>query len=81
MKSWKARTLMGFKRRPRRSIKWVRIEPDCIEIVTSKDGAEQIHLSVKEFNPEPVVDPVHQLSRHAVIGGIEQPLYEEKLLF
>ena len=59
----------------------VRIEPDCIEIVTSKDGAEQIHLSVKEFNPEPVVYRVHQLSRHAVIGGIEQPLYERSYYF
>ena len=31
------------------AINGVRLEPDCIEIVTSKDGAEQIQQSVEEL--------------------------------
>jgi hypothetical protein len=55
--------------------KGVRIQPDCIEIVTSKIGADQIYKSVKELNPEPIAYKVQQLPRNAVVGGVEYPLY------
>ena len=29
----------------------IRMKPYCVEIVTSKDGAEQIYEAVKEFSP------------------------------
>ena len=53
----------------------IRIKPDCVEIVTSKDGAEQIHEAVKEFSPEPVAYRVQRLTRNALVGNVEQPLY------
>lgn len=57
------------------ALKAVRVEPDCIEIVTSKDGAQQIHESVDEFSPEQIAYRVQQLPRNALVGGIEYPLY------
>jgi hypothetical protein len=57
------------------ALKGVRVEPDCIEIVTSKDGAEQINDLVKEFNPEQIAYRVQQLSRTALINGVENPIY------
>ena len=33
------------------SLRIVKVEPDCIEIVTSKDDAQQIFQAVQEFDP------------------------------
>jgi hypothetical protein len=63
------------------ALKGVRVEPDCIEIVTSKDGAEKIQDAVKELSPEPVAYRVQQLPRNALIGGMEQPLYARSYYF
>jgi len=59
----------------------VRVRPDCIEIVTSKNGAEQIQESAIEFNPEPVAYRVQRLPRNALIGNVEQPLYAGSYYF
>ena len=59
----------------------VRVEPDCIEIVTAKDGAEQIHASVKDFTPEDLVYVVQRLPRSASVGGVEMPLHAKSYYF
>jgi hypothetical protein len=63
------------------ALKGVRIQPDCIEIITSKDGAEQIQELVKELNPELIDYKVQKLPRNAVVGGAEFPLYERSYYF
>jgi hypothetical protein len=57
------------------SLRTVRVEPDCIEIVTSKEGAEQIHRAVAEFNPQQLTYTVQKLSRNASIQDNEYPAY------
>jgi hypothetical protein len=56
-------------------LRLVKIDPDFIEIVTSKDGAEQINQAVQEFKPQKVSVQTKQLSRKAVIGCKEFPVY------
>ena len=63
------------------ALKAVRVEPDCIEIVTSKNGAEQIYSAVSEFNPQKIEYRIQQLQRNALIEGKEYPVYHQKLLF
>jgi hypothetical protein len=63
------------------ALKGVRSKPDCIEIVTSKDGAQQIHESVEALNPEPIAYKVQQLPRNALIGSAEYPIYLRSYYF
>ena len=63
------------------SLRTVRAEPNCIEIVTSKDGAQQIHDAVSDFNGEPAADAVEKLSRNAMIQGKEYPVYVRSRYF
>ncbi len=56
-------------------LRTVNLEPDCIEIQTSKDAAEKIVEATSEFNPRPVKLETQQLSRTAVIEGKEFPVY------
>jgi hypothetical protein len=63
------------------ALKGVRVEPDCVEIVTSKEGAEKIQDSVKDLNPQSIEHRVQQLPRNAVVGGSEYPLYEGSYYF
>jgi hypothetical protein len=53
----------------------VNVEPDCIEIYTSKEGTERIVEATSEFNPSPVTLETQQLSRNAIIEGKEYPVY------
>ena len=53
----------------------VRVEPDCIEIVTSQKGAEQICSAVSEFNPQKIEYRTQQLQRNALIGEKEYPVF------
>ena len=57
------------------ALRTVRVEPDCIEIVTSKECAEQIHDAVAEFNPTQLTHLVQKLSRNASIQGNQYPVY------
>ena len=57
------------------SLRTVRVEPDCIEIVTSKKAAQQIHDAVTEFNVQTIVFLVQQLPRKASIQAKEYPVY------
>jgi hypothetical protein len=63
------------------ALRTVRVEPDCIEIVASKDVAYQIHVAVAEFNVQPIAYLVQQLPRNASIKGIEYPVYLRSYYF
>ncbi len=63
------------------ALKGIRIQPDCIEIVTSKDGAAQIQESVKDLDPEPIDYKIQKLPRNAVVAGAEFALYERSYYF
>ena len=52
----------------------VKVEPDCIEIVTSKDDAQKIFEAVQEFKPRQITFQTLCLSRNAVIDGKEYPV-------
>ena len=53
----------------------VRVEPDCIEIVTSQKGAEQICSAVSEFNPQKIEYLIQKLQRNALIREKEYPVF------
>ena len=53
----------------------VRVEPDCIEIVTSKKGAEQIFSAVSKFYPQKIEYRIQQLQRNALIREKEYPVF------
>jgi hypothetical protein len=62
-------------------LRLVKVDPDFVEVVTSKDGAEQINQAVQEFKPQKVSVQTKQLSRNAVIGGKEFPVYSRSYCF
>lgn len=53
------------------TLRTVHIDPDCIEIVTSKEGAKEIFQSVHEYNPQKPKRLTETLSRPAAIGDKE----------
>lgn len=53
----------------------VKVKPNGIEIVTSKDDAEKIFQAVQEFKPSQISFRTELLSRNAVIEGKEYPVY------
>ena len=53
----------------------VRVQPDCIEVVTTKEGTEKIHKAVEDLEPEAINFQVHQLHRNAIINEKEYPIY------
>jgi hypothetical protein len=56
------------------ALRTVQVEPECIEIVSSKRDAERIFEAVGEFQPQPLVFKTQLLSRNAVIGEKEYPV-------
>jgi hypothetical protein len=50
------------------TLRTVHVEPDGIDILTSKEGAKQIFQAVHEFNPHKLKWRTKMLSRPAVIG-------------
>ena len=59
----------------------VKVDPDCIEIVTSKAGAEQIFQAVQEFKPQQVSVQTLRLPRDAVVGEEKFPVYAKSHYF
>lgn len=53
------------------ALETVHAEPDCIEIVTSKEGAELMHKAVQEYTPQEIKQQTERLLRNAVIKGKE----------
>jgi hypothetical protein len=56
-------------------LRTVNVEPDCIEILTSKEGAEKIVEATLEFAPRTVALEIQRLPRNATIEGKEYPVY------
>ena len=63
------------------ALQTVQVEPDCIEIVTSKEGAEKIFLKVKQFSPRSITLQTNTLARNANIEGIEHQIYVRSYYF
>ena len=63
------------------ALKTVQVEPDCIEIVTNKEGAEQIFSAAKEYVPKAIVVQTSKLLRNADINGIEHPIFVRSYYF
>lgn len=59
----------------------VKVDPDFVEIVTSKDEAQQIFVLVQEFDPSNISFQIQQLQREAVINGERFPVYSRSYYF
>jgi len=57
------------------AITTVQVNPDCIEIVTSKKGATQIFLAFKGLNPKGIFFETQKLGRKAVVNAQEYPAF------
>lgn len=62
-------------------LRLVKVDPDCIEILTSKDGAEQIFQVFQEFKPQPISVQTQRLQRDAAIGRENYPVYARSYYF
>jgi hypothetical protein len=62
-------------------LRLVKVDPDFVEVVTSKDAAEKINQAVQEFKPQKVKVQTKELSRNALIGGKEFPVYSRSYCF
>jgi len=63
------------------ALRTVQVEPDCIEIVTSKKGAAQIFLAVKDLNPVGLYFQTERLNRNAIVDDKEYPVYLRSYFF
>src|ERR1700690_2750978 len=57
------------------ALETIQVEPDCIEIVTSKEGAQQIYLATEQYDPQQIEFLTIKLDRNAVINGLQEPIY------
>jgi hypothetical protein len=62
-------------------LRLVKVDPDCIDIVTSKEGAEQIHQVVREFNPQKLGIRTSLIHRDAMVGNEKFPVYARSYYF
>jgi hypothetical protein len=63
------------------ALKVVKIDPDCVEIVTTKVDAKRIFQALSEYNPHEVDSMVQRLPRNARIGEKEYPVYTRSYYF
>jgi len=61
------------------ALETIQVEPDCIEIVTSKEGAGQIFSAAKSYDLKPLTIQTIKLQRNADINGIQYPIYIRRL--
>jgi hypothetical protein len=59
----------------------IKVEPDFIEILTSKNDAHLILQAFQEFEPKQIVFQTQQLSRNALVEGKEYPVYARSYYF
>jgi hypothetical protein len=62
-------------------LRLVKVNPDCIEIVTSKAGAEQIFEAVQEFMPQKIIVQTKRFPNDAVVGEKTFPVYAQSHYF
>ena len=53
----------------------IKVEPDCIEIVSSSEDAQKIYQAFQDFAPGQITLQTMKLSRNALIDGEELPVY------
>jgi hypothetical protein len=63
------------------ALQTIQVEPDRIEIITRKEGANQIFSAVKEYNPKSIEIQTTKLARNAIVSGIEYPIYIRSYFF
>lgn len=63
------------------SLRVVDVQPDCIEIVCSKEDAERIFQAVQEFEPQQAFIQIQKLDRNAIVEGKEYPVYTKSYYF
>ncbi|HLN46438.1 MAG TPA: hypothetical protein VK209_12100 [Candidatus Sulfotelmatobacter sp.] len=63
------------------SLRVVDVQPNCIEIVSSKEDAERIFQAVQEFEPQQGSIQIQKLDRNAIVGGKEYPVYTKSYYF
>jgi hypothetical protein len=57
------------------ALRAVQGEPDCIEIVTSKEGADRIFLAFKEESRNAAELQIQKIGRNASVNGKEHQVY------
>jgi hypothetical protein len=63
------------------ALRIVQVEPDCIEIICTKQDSEKIFQVVQDLNPSPINYQYRQLTRNAVIDGSEFPIQVRSYYF
>ncbi len=63
------------------ALRTVKVNPDCIEIVCTKQDAEKIFQAVQDLNPSPFNYQTRQISRNAVIDSSEFPVHVRSYYF
>jgi hypothetical protein len=63
------------------ALRTVQVEPDCIEIICTKQDSEKIFQVVQDLNPSPINYQYRQLTRNAVIDGSEFPIQVRSYYF
>jgi len=63
------------------ALRAVTVQPDCIEILTSKKGVAQIFLAAQELDAEGLFFQTQRLPRDALVGGKEYPVYVRSYYF
>ncbi len=63
------------------ALKTVQAQPDCLEIVTDRNGAAQIFLAFKGVVRKGVYFQTQRLNRNAMLGGKEYPVYARSYYF
>jgi hypothetical protein len=63
------------------ALETVQVEPDCVEIVTNKENAENIFSAVKQYEPKTIDFQTNQLTRDANINGSKLPIYLRSYYF
>lgn len=53
----------------------VKVEPDCIEIISTFEDAQKIFQAVQEFMPHKITFQTKKLLRNAMVDGKEFPVY------
>ncbi|HZW83060.1 MAG TPA: hypothetical protein VFF14_06495 [Candidatus Deferrimicrobium sp.] len=61
-------------------LRLVKVDPDCIEIVTSKEGAEKIYSILQGLANQEISLQTKQL-RNAVIGKVDYPVFARSYYF
>lgn len=63
------------------ALRTVNIQPDCIEVVCSKNDAEKLFDAVKEIALEPIATKTQKLAHNAVHEGNQYPIFAKSHSF